>query len=279
MNDHAPRGRRKAQAAGSEAPETAEKSKLFNFSTEKVFAILMAFGPRHRSMSLPEMAEATGIGKSAAQRFSHTLEDLGYLRKDPETKRYSLTPRILELGFRYIHADPLIGYAEPFLAELSQRSRESVNLWRPSGGDMICVTRFPGAQGLVAPMPLGQRLPMFCTSAGRAYLSMLPEAEARALLQAQDYTPRLATTVTDPDEIWRLVQKARVDGYASAFSQYYATDLSFGAPIVDSSGRSVAAINIAVTSARWTEQDAMASLPALIGECARAISANLRDQI
>ena len=171
----------------------------------------------------------------------------------------------------------MIGYAEPFLADLHKRSMELVNLWRPSRGDIICVTRFPGARQLVAPMPLGQKLPMYCTASGRAYLSMLPESEVRALLAMQTYERHLAGTVTDPEEIVRLVRKAREDGYATAFSQYYASDLSFGAPIVDASGKSIASINIAASSARWTEQDAMATFPALISETARAISSNLRD--
>jgi IclR family transcriptional regulator, pca regulon regulatory protein len=41
----------------------------------------------------------TGLGKSAAQRFVHSLRTLGYLRKDEATKQYSLSPRVLELGF------------------------------------------------------------------------------------------------------------------------------------------------------------------------------------
>jgi DNA-binding IclR family transcriptional regulator len=256
---------------------SSEKSKLFNFSTKKVFAILMAFGPTRRTMSLPEMAEATGISKSAAQRFSHTLEELGYLSKNADSKRYSLTPLILELGLRYVHADSLIGYAEPFLADLHQRTKESVNLWRPSGGDMVCVSRFPGAQQMMTTMRLGQRLPMFCSSVGRAYLSMQPDIIAQDLLRIQDYRPRQPNTITDPEQIWRLVQQARADGYAPAFSQSYASDLSFGAPIIDSGGNSVASINISVSATRWSEEDAMASMPALIQETAQAISANLPD--
>lgn len=268
----------KNEGGSGAAMEPNQKSKLFNYSTEKVFSILMAFGPQRRSMSLPEMAEATGIGKSAAQRFSHTLEDLGFLKKDSDTKRFVLTPKVLELGFRYMYADPLIGYAEPYLADLHMRTKESVNLWRPSGSDVICVTRFPGARQLVAPMMLGQRLPMFCSSAGRAYLSSLPDDQVGSLLDASDFVARLPTTVTDPDEIRRLVQQARTDGYASAFQQYFPTDLAFGAPVVDASGRGLGAINISVTSSRWQEAKAMNTFPALIRETARAISANLRDQ-
>lgn len=56
------------------------------------------------------------------------------------------------------------------------------------------------------------------------------------------------------------------------------TDLAFGAPVVDASGRGLGAINISVSSTRWTEEKAMKTFPALVRETALAISANLRDR-
>jgi IclR family pca regulon transcriptional regulator len=108
-------------------------SSLFVNSVAKALAVLMVFGNDRRSMSLPEVAEATGIGKSAAQRFAFTLEALGYLRKDPVSRRYRVSPRILEFGVRYVPADELVEYATPFLSELNRHCMETVNLSRPDG--------------------------------------------------------------------------------------------------------------------------------------------------
>src|SRR3546814_14666396 len=75
---------------------------LFNQSVEKGLSILLAFGPERETMSLPEIAAPTGIGKSAAQRFAYTLEKLGYLSNDAVTQRFSLTVATLALGYRYL---------------------------------------------------------------------------------------------------------------------------------------------------------------------------------
>lgn len=258
---------------------TAEDSPLFNHSTKKVFELLRAFGPSHRTMSLPELAESAGISKSAAQRLAFTLEELGYLQKDPESKRYSLSTKILELGWRYMAADPLTGYAEPFVARLSANTKESVNLWRPSGTNMICVCRFPGSNQLVAPMPLGQLLPMYCTSVGRAYLAAIGRKQAEAILAASSLEKYLATTETDPGRLMDIIDSARDDGFATAFCQYYPTDLAFGAAITDATGNGIAAINISVPNTRWKEKAALATFPDLIRETARAISSNIREKL
>lgn len=257
----------------------AENSPLFNHSTKKVFELMRAFGPRHRTMSLPELAESAGISKSAAQRLAFTLEDLGYLQKDPESKRYSLSTKILELGWRYMTSDPLIGYAEPFIARLSASTKESVNLWRPTGTNMICVCRFPGSNQLVAPMPLGQLLPMYCSSGGRAYLAAIERTQAQEILSASKLEKYLDTTETDPDRLLAIIDNAAADGFSTAFCQYYPTDLAFGAAITDAAGKGVAAINISVPNTRWKEKAAMATFPDLIRETARSISANIRERL
>ncbi|MCA0270623.1 MAG: IclR family transcriptional regulator [Proteobacteria bacterium] len=257
----------------------AENSPLFNHSTKKVFELMRAFGPSRRTMSLPELAESAGISKSAAQRLAFTLEDLGYLQKDPESKRYSLSTKILELGWRYMTSDPLIGYAEPYIAGLSASTKESVNLWRPSGTNMICVCRFPGSNQLVAPMPLGQLLPMYCSSGGRAYLAAIERKQAIEFLASSKLEKHLDTTETDPDRLVEIIDSAAADGFSTAFCQYYPTDLAFGAAITDAAGKGVAAINISVPNTRWKEKAALATFPDLIRETARAISANIRERL
>jgi DNA-binding IclR family transcriptional regulator len=259
--------------------QTAENSLLFNHSTKKVFELMRAFGPLRRSMSLPEIAASSGISKSAAQRLAYTLEVLGYLQKNAETKRYSLSTKVLELGWRYMTSDPLIGYAEPFLARLSASTKESVNLWRPSGVNMICVCRFPGSNQLVASMPLGQLLPMYCSSGGRAYLAVIGRKRALEILSASTLEKHLETTETDPDRLLEIIDGAGADGFSTAFCQYYPTDLAFGAAITDAAGNAIAAINISVPNTRWKEKAALATFPDIIRETARAISSNIRERL
>lgn len=86
---------------------------LFNQSLEKGLAVLSAFNAQRRTMNLAEIAQAAQINKSSAQRMVFTFEQLGYIRKHPETRRYQLTPRTMEIGFAYLASDALIDAANP----------------------------------------------------------------------------------------------------------------------------------------------------------------------
>jgi IclR family pca regulon transcriptional regulator len=75
---------------------------LFNQSVEKALSIQEVFGGERRALNLGEISATVGMTKSSAQRCTHTLELLGYLKRDVRVKRWVLTPRALGIGHAYL---------------------------------------------------------------------------------------------------------------------------------------------------------------------------------
>lgn len=190
----------------------------------------MAFGPGNPSMSLAELAKVAGMTRSAAQRFVFTLEALGYLRKEIRGRRYHLTPKTLELGMRYVQTSSLVERANPYLHELNRTTGESCNLTEPDETDIVYVARFAAHKQISVHIPIGTRMPMYCSSGGRAYLSALPEGEAETLLRASHLVPHTAHTLTDVDKLLDLIRQARERGYAFSVEEYFIGDLAVAAP-------------------------------------------------
>ncbi|MDR4126868.1 IclR family transcriptional regulator [Yanghanlia caeni] len=247
-------------------------SPLFNNSLMKGIEVLTAFGPQNPDMNLPEIAAATGLSRSAAQRFAHTLETLGYLRKDPRSKRYSLTPKTVEIGYRYLLVNPLIDRANPFLLELNRTSGETVNLSEPDGTDMVYIARFATNLHASVHMPVGRRLPMYCTASGRAYLSLLAPKYVRTLLESAPRVRVTPTTITDIEELMDTIAMARENGYAHSDAEYYRGDLNIAVPITDAHGSPIAAVNISAPTARWTMERLREELVPLLLSTGRQIS-------
>ncbi|AZC30231.1 IclR family transcriptional regulator [Pseudomonas chlororaphis] len=249
---------------------------LFNQSLEKGLAVLRAFNAAQRTMNLAEIAEAAEINKSSAQRMIHTLEQLGYVRKHPQTKRFQLTPRVMEIGYNYLAADTLVDVANPFLAELAQVTGETTNLTEPDGLDMVYVARFVAPKFIPIHMPIGSRIPMYCTGSGRAYLSALPDQEALAMLQASDRQAHTRHTLTEVDAIHGQIVATRQRGYALNQEELFLGDMSIAAPIIGSQGLPVAAVHVVIPSSRWTLEEAERKLAPSVIECARAIRTSIR---
>ena len=249
---------------------------LFNQSLEKGLTVLLSFSPERETMNLSEIAAAAGISKSAAQRFSHTLETLGYLKKDPVTKRYSLTVATLALGYRYLLVNRTVERANPFLLDLNRACKETVNYSEPDGVDMVYVGRFPTSLTTPVHMPLGRRLPIYCTSAGRAYLACLSPSDRRAILAASDRVAHTRKTITDVDTLLARCEEAAELGYAYADGEFYSGDLNVSAPVL-TNGRPVGVVTISAPSTRWTLDKLREQLAPMVMETAHLISSKTPD--
>lgn len=241
-------------------------------SVEKAFRVLRAFDASHQAMGVSQLAAATGLDKSAAQRFAHTLEELGYLRKDPDTRRYELTTRTLDLGYHYIRASPFVERAMPYLLHLSQTTHEAVNLAVLDGTEIVFVARFMSRQLLSTDVIVGTRLPAYCTAAGIAILSRVPAEEARLVLDASELRPFTPKTTWRIPELLAKVRTAAARGYATAIEEIYLGDLSFAAAILGGRGRPIGAIAISASKTRIDPGKAETRFAPLVVAAARSLS-------
>ena len=260
--------------ADSAAQERSEL--LFNQSLEKGLAVLRAFSAQHRTMTLAEVAEQTSITKSSAQRMIYTLEALGYVCKHPKTRRYQLTPKVMEVGYNYLSADILVDVANPFLSELANITGETVNLTEPYGQEMVYVARFVSSKFIPIHMPIGSRIPMYCTASGRSYLSALPAGQARSQLEATELVARTPHTITSVDAILQVLETIREKGYACNVEELFLGDMTIAAPILNNQGMPVAAVHVVAPTSRWEQEEAEKRLGTLVLECARSISNSIR---
>lgn len=261
----------------SKGRQSPGSSTLFVGSVEKGFAVLRAFRKGQRDMglrdlSLSQIAKISGLDKSAAQRFTNTLVQLGYLDKDQRTKRYRPALGLIDFYYTYLVSNRLAEIAMPRLIEASHVLGTTVNLCEPDGTDIIYTIRIPHQKAFFRATIPGRRMPAFCTAPGIAILSHRPEEEAEAILEASDMKPITEWTDTDPKKVRRRIAAARRNGYDISLQQSLRHEISTAAPVLDSEGRAFAAIQIPVYMPNWTLDMAREKIVPLVTETARAIS-------
>ncbi len=252
-----------------------EKDNLFVGSIEKAICILYAFGDGRGELRLNEIAQITGLGRSAAQRYTHTLCSLGLLQKLDTGPVYRPAPRILDFSFIYLRSDPLVEIATSHLVEANKVYDETINLSRRQDGEMIFIVRLPGQGGSESHSLPGGRMPVFCTTAGRSILSHLNDDEAKRIIESNDRTPLTPKTITDIDDIMMLVRQAAKDGYSVADEEGQLGLITVGAAILDRAGYPVAAVNMAALRRNWTIAQVRRKLGPLVVDTARSISRTL----
>ena len=254
------------------AESSAVDSPLYVNSVEKSMRVLMAFDGQQRQLSLSQIAAVTGFDLSTAQRFTFTLTALGYLSKDEESRKYELAPKVLNFAYHYLASSELVRRATPYLQQLSQETEETTNLTIMDGSDIVFVQRIVSRNVLNPTVVSGTRLPAFCTASGLAILSRMDEVDVDRILSMTDLRMHTPFTVTDPVKIKQRLAMFREQGYAHIREEYFLGDMSTAAAVTDFRGRAVGAVNVAVTKARWVDDNDERRYADLVMSAARAIS-------
>lgn len=234
--------------------------------------ILEAFTDAAPTLSLTEISLAVGLDKSTVFRSVHTMETLGYLIRDPQTKRYRPGLNVLRLGFAALNGLGLRQIAQPYLEALSARSEETTNMTVRVGPEVVYVARYRTRQIVSINLELGSRLPVYCTSMGKAHLIDMSRDVLRNLLGEGPYPALGPNTITNLDALEQELHLVRQRGYAVNDEELAAGLRSVAAPIRDSEGAIAAAINISVPCVRMSREELEKKLAPLVQGAARDIS-------
>ena len=220
----------------------------FVASLEKGLAVIEAFEAGRPRLTLTDVAKLTGTTRAAARRYLRTLTRLGYA--DFDGRFFSLTPRILRLGYAYLSSAPLPSRILPFLEKISQETGESSSAAMLDGDEIVYIARSATRRILSIGLGVGSRLPAYCTSLGRVILAHRPAAEIDAYLDRVPLERRTPFTVTDRQDLLVVLQGVREQGYATVNEELELGLRSIAVPVRREDGSVQLAISVGTQAAR-----------------------------
>ncbi|MEU4519760.1 IclR family transcriptional regulator C-terminal domain-containing protein [Amycolatopsis sp. NPDC024027] len=242
-------------------------------SLERGLAVIKAFHAGAAELTLSDVARSTGLTRAAARRFLLTLADLGYVRTDG--KYFSLTARVLELGYAYLSSMTLPEVAQPHLEHLSAGVHESSSVSVLEGTDIVYVARVAVSRIMTVSINVGTRFPAYATSMGHVLLAGLSEAELERYFLVASLDRLTDHTVTAPAHLRAELAKVAGQGWAMVDQELEEGLRSVAAPIRGRTGRVVAAVNLSTHASRTTAESVRRDLVPPLLETARAIEADL----
>ena len=243
-------------------------------SLERGLAVIRAFDAHHRELTLSEVARICDLTRAAARRFLLTLTDLGYVRTDG--RMFSLTPRVLELGYAFLSGLSLPEVAAPHLERLAAEVRESSSVSVLDGDDVVYVARVPTRRIMTVAINVGTRFPAYATSMGRVLLAYLPEEQMAAYLARVRLDRLTGRTVGSVAGLRAELDRVREQGYAIVDQELEEGLRAMAAPVRDRSGAVTAAVNLSVHASRTSVAVLRAELLPPLLATAERITADLR---
>jgi DNA-binding IclR family transcriptional regulator len=250
------------------SPQPAQADRYMVPGLVRGLEVLQAFTPQRPRLTLRELAEATGVTRSAVFRIAYTLSELGFLVHDPAGRHYTLGPAVLRLGYGYLAPRALVEAALGPLEALRDAIGWSAHLGILDAADVVYLLRAPARRGLASIVHVGSRLPAHATSMGRMLLAQLDEAEIVALYRGVQLGGRRTAAA--------LVARARRDaerGHVLHRGEFQRGVTSVAAPLSDASDRVVAAINVAGSPDGEPDAEIVAAVLATAQTISRALKA------
>lgn len=219
-------------------------------SLERGLAVIAAFGATTPQLTLSEVAGITGLTRAAARRFLLTLTDLGYVRTDG--KRFSLTAKVLELGYSYLSSMTLPEVSQPHLEQLSAEVHESSSVSVLDGEDVVYIARYAVSRIMAVTINVGTRFPAYATSMGHVLLAGLDDHALNTYLTRVLLEPLTSHTITSPERLRSELARVREQGWALVDQELEEGLRSVAAPIRDRAGHVIAAANVSAHASRTT---------------------------
>jgi IclR family pca regulon transcriptional regulator len=248
-------------------------------SLERGLAMLSAFKPATPELGISDLARELGLTRSTSHRYAATLARLGYLQQNPQTRKYRLGPRVLDLGFSAINSMELRQISAPHLQQLSDETGRTVNMAILDGVDIVyidrCRTSQQGQREIDLDLHVGSRLPAYCTSMGKVLLAFLPVDERAMLIDRVQFADRGPNTISTKSALAAELERVRERGVGVNNEELAYGLRSIAVPVWGSGGKVVAAINVAVHRSAGSIEELADRLSPSLRHAAAEISARL----
>jgi IclR family KDG regulon transcriptional repressor len=251
------------------------KNKYRVTSLEKALLILELLIDRDRDLSITEISQKLGMVKGTVHRVLGTLVMRKFVQQNNKTKMYGLGVRTLEIGIAPNRERFLRIAIAPFLMELYETCRETVNAAVWEYNQIRYIYRLESEEMLRISIRAGARFPGYCAATGKILLSYFSNEDiAQIYCQENAFKKYTKNTITSVDKLIREIEQVRISKVAIDDEETLVGVYCVAAPVIDSKGECVAAISISAPKDRVVANTS-AKLIKSVSETARGISYSL----
>jgi DNA-binding IclR family transcriptional regulator len=206
-------------------------------------------------LTLSELARALGAPKSTLWSIVRALEERHVLTHGAQGRTYTLGLKLLELGDRARRQPALQRVARPFLIELGRATGEAVFLSVVEREEVVYIDKVDSSQAIRYIADVGTRRPLHCTSVGKLYLSLLPEAEAIEMAVRHGLKRYTPATITEPARLKRELAATRARGYSVSREEFLEGVIGIASPVLSADREFVAALTVSAVALRMAGRE------------------------
>jgi len=227
------------------------KAAITSLRTVSRIVDLIQLAARNRAgFTASDVARELDMPVSSAHLLVRRFAELECLQPGPEPRRYVPGPRLIRLALEIVAGLNILGISRPHMVEMAAETGEDVYLALADHRGVVLAERVEGSMSLRLAISLGVPSPLHATAAGKLYLASLSNDELEAVLERLPLEQYTSKTIGNEQSLRAAIARIRRTGFAISDSEHIEGLSAIATPIVDASGRLVAALTVPVPVAR-----------------------------
>ena len=205
-------------------------------------SILELLARQTEGLNQTEIAHALGIPFASVSRITIQLEEMGYLHRDPESKAFRLTMKMMVVGQRAMLGTDMLELAIPVMRKLRDELHDTIALGVIQGTNVVVVESVPGTHQFIFTLNPGFTGQIHVTAPGKAIMAWYDDARRDAMLSRMRFKKYNDRTITSRAAFVKELKLTRQRGWALDNAEEYDGVYCIAVPIFDRTGFPLASI-------------------------------------
>ncbi len=240
---------------------------------DRAVDVLFLFAASSGSLGVTEISNELGTSKAVVHRILTSLRERHLITIDPDSRRYSLGPAVLELAAAYRDQLDLRSLAIDEMRKLSAQTGETATISVRHGDRRVYVAQITPPREVKMTVPIGGSFPLHAGASSKAFLAWLNEAEIELYLDENPLEALTDATIVSSEVLRAELDRIRRHGFAVSLGERQHDAGSVAAPVLDHNLQPVAVISVCGPIERFRDKVTQSSAAVL--EVTRALSTKL----
>ncbi|UQZ82932.1 Transcriptional regulator KdgR [Paenibacillus konkukensis] len=232
-------------------------------SLDRALKILDLFDEHDTELKITEISRRMELHKSTVHSLLKTLQEHAYIEQNAETGKYRLGMKLLERGHLLLQSLDIRTIARKQLLQLAAETGQTAHLVILEGKEGVYIDKVEGPRAVIRYSRIGRRIPLHCSSVGKALAAFMPQARLAKLLHHYEYTSHTPRTITDEASFVEELERVRSQGYALDNQENEPGVRCLAVPVYDHHGQAAAAVSISTLVSSVDDRELESLIPVL----------------
>jgi len=254
--------------------ENIEENKNIVSTLIKGLNVIKAFDRNNTHMTLSDVAKKVDITRASARRLLLTLEYLGYVNQ--RDNLFTLTPKIIELGYSYFASLPWTDLAYENMKKVSDTCNLSCSISILDGEQIICIMRVTANTIISEDIHVGTRLPTAYSATGRLFMAHMPKDKLENFINTLPLKQHTKQSITDNKKLYKTMLASSEQPYQIVVEELENGLIAMAVPIYNRNKGLIGAMNVGAHigshSASFLKENVLPILQKAAQDTSKAIS-------